>query len=120
MSLEVSDLGRLGDIVAYGKRALRHLGAMGMDEFCGDEKTQDSVVRCLAVVGEAAWKMSDALKRDNPAVPWPLVAGMRHKLVHDYGAVDSATIYRVLREHLPLLVEQAEGIIARGGSTTRG
>jgi len=108
---EAADVGRLGDIVAYGERALRHLGAMTADEFAADEKTQDSVVRCLAVLGEAAWKMSDTLQRQHPTVPWLLVGGMRHRLVHDYGAVDLGTVYRVLREHLPVLIEQAEAIL---------
>lgn len=109
---DASDIGRLGDIIAYGQRALRHLGPVTAEEFISDEKTQDSVVRCLAVVGEAAWKMSDPLKQKHPAIPWMLVAGMRHKLVHDYGAVDLATVYRVLREHLPPLIQQVEVILA--------
>jgi uncharacterized protein with HEPN domain len=110
--LEPADRGLLGDIIAYGQRAIRHLGSMSADQFATDEKTQDSVVRCLAIVGEAAWKASDTLRRTHPTVPWPLVAGMRHRLVHDYGAVDLRTVYRVICEHLPALIDQAKGIIA--------
>ncbi len=110
--LEPTDQGLLGDILVYGERAIRHLGSMSAVQFAADEKTQDSVVRCLAVVGEAAWKASDPLKRAYPAVPWPLVAGMRHRLVHDYGAVDLGTVHRVASEHLPLLLVQVRTILA--------
>ncbi|MBA3847225.1 MAG: DUF86 domain-containing protein [Planctomycetes bacterium] len=72
-------------MVAYGERARRHLGDTNAEGFAADEKTQDGVVRCLAIVGEAAWKMSKGVKAAHPEVPWPLIAGMRHKLVHDYG-----------------------------------
>lgn len=111
MSLDPADLGLLGDMLVYSKRAIRHLGTLDARAFSADEKSQDSVVRCLAIVGEAAWKMSDQVKSANPAVPWPLIAGMRHRLVHDYGAVDLNTVHRVVMEHLPLLIGQVETIL---------
>lgn len=100
-------------MVIYSRRAIRHLGTVNPEGLKADEKTQDSVVRCLAIVGEAAWKMSDAVKLANPAVPWPLIAGMRHRLVHDYGAIDLDTVYRVVIEHLPVLIGQLETILGR-------
>ena len=46
MSLpDADDLGRLGDVVAFGKQAIRHLGNLSAEEFAQDEKTIDSVVR---------------------------------------------------------------------------
>jgi len=60
--LESTDRGYLEDILVYGERARRHLGTMSPEQFKADEKTQDSVVRCLEIIGEAAWKMSNALK----------------------------------------------------------
>ncbi len=47
----------------------------------------------------------------HPEVPWPLIAGMRHKLAHDYGAVDLSTVYRVVAEHVPVLIRQAQAIL---------
>lgn len=99
--LDSTDHALLIDIVAYGERAIRHLGLLSAD----DEKTFDSVVLCLSVVGEAAWKLSKAAQQAYPEVPWLKIAGMRHRLVHDYGEVDSAVSYRAVTEHLPSLLE---------------
>lgn len=55
--------------------------------------------------------MPDPIKRSHPQVPWPLIAGMRHRLVHDYGAVDFGTIHRVVSEHLPELLRQVRMIL---------
>lgn len=46
-----ADAGHLGDMIAYGERAIRHLGGRDQAAFVSDEKTYDSAVRCLAVVG---------------------------------------------------------------------
>ncbi|GDY11374.1 hypothetical protein LBMAG53_02510 [Planctomycetota bacterium] len=107
-----ADAGRLTDIVIYGERAIRHLGDMEQQAFEADEKTYDSTVRCLAVVGEAAYKLSKPFQQAHPGIPWILVAAMRHRLVHDYGSVDVTTIYRVLKSHLPKLIADVQAIIA--------
>ncbi len=73
------------------------------------------MVRCLAIVGEADWKMSDSVKRGHPTVPWQLIAGMSHRLVHDHGAVDLAVVHKVVCDHLPVLIQQAEAILAQDG-----
>lgn len=116
-SLEPADVGRLGDIIAYGERAIRHLGGMDQAAFVADEKTYDSAVRCLAVVGEAVFKLSKPCQAAHPMVPWPLIAAMRHRLVHDYGGVDHMTVFRVLNSDLPGLILNVRTILAKHGHT---
>ena len=41
----------------------------------------------------------------------PLVAAMRHRLVHDYGRTDPAIVYRVLTESLPDLIAEAQRLL---------
>ena len=110
MQPDLEDRGRLEDIIAYGERALRHLGRLSHDEFVANETCYDAVVRCMAVVGEAAWKLSKEFQAAHPATPWLLIATMRHKLVHDYGSIDTTIIYRSAREYLPELIEQCRQI----------
>ena len=110
---EPADRGLLRDMLAYGQRAIRHLGGLSaVTNLRQTRRPRTVLVRWLAIVGEAAWKMSDSLKRAHPAVPWTLIAGMRHRLVHDYGAVDLRTVHRVATEHLPALLEQVRAILA--------
>lgn len=113
--LEEEDLVRLGDIYAYGQRAIRHLGDLEEPAFVADEKTFDSVIRCLAIVGEAAWKLSKPTQRRYDEVPWILIAGMRHRLVHDYGEVDGSIAYKAARHHIPDLVMKVEAILREQG-----
>ena len=63
--LDPADVGRLADIVVYGERAIRHLGEFDQTEFEADEKTYDSAVRCIAVVGEAVYKLSNIFQQQN-------------------------------------------------------
>lgn len=117
MPLDAADAGRLGDVIAYGERAIRHLGDLDLAGFVADDKTYDRAVRCLAVVGEAVFKLSKPFQAAHPSVPWPLIAAMRHRLVHDYGGVDNTTVFRVLRTDLPNLVISVRAILAQHGHT---
>lgn len=115
MPPDSADLGRLADIVAYGERAIRHLGGLDLASFQADEKTYDSAIRCLAIVGEAAFKLSKPFQAAHPAIPWLLIATMRHRLVHDYGGVDLVTVHRVLMTDLPVLIRDVRTILAEHG-----
>jgi uncharacterized protein with HEPN domain len=113
--LDSADAGRLADIVVYGERAIRHLGALNQADFEADEKTYDSAVRCVAVVGEAVYKLSSSFTQQKTNIPWHLIAAMRHRLVHDYGGVDNTTVYRVLKGDLPSLIVEVRAILAEHG-----
>jgi uncharacterized protein with HEPN domain len=111
MPLDAADHARLIDIQFYARRAIDHHGGLDLAAFAADAKTYDSVIRCLAVVGEAAWKLSKEFQTRHPGTPWILIPTMRHRLVHEYGAIDDETVYRVLTLHLPALIEQVDLII---------
>jgi uncharacterized protein with HEPN domain len=58
------------------------------------------------------------LKLAHTTVPRPLIAGMRHRLVHDYGRTDENVVYQVATVHLPKLIEQVRTILAQSGPPT--
>ena len=58
------------------------------EEFDTDKFRASHLLRHIQIVGEAAWRLSAALKQAHPKIPWNLIAGMRHTLVHDYFEVD--------------------------------
>lgn len=112
MPLDPADVARLRDMIDYAEEAIQLLGDLTPEQLKEDRRTYLAVTRCIQIVGEAGWKLSDSFKNTQTAVPWPLIAGMRHKLVHDYGRVDFGIIHRVVAEHLLVLVGQLRMIVA--------
>jgi uncharacterized protein with HEPN domain len=76
------------DILKAARLAQRFVAGMDRDSFLADEKTQSAVVHQLLVIGEAAKRVSDAIRTAHPSVPWASMAGMRDKLIHAYDDVD--------------------------------
>jgi len=63
------------------------------------------------VLGEAARRVSDEFQSSHPAIPWEDISGMRHKIVHDYLAVDEDIVWEVVTTDLPSLIPSLERII---------
>ena len=101
-------------MIDYAEEAIQLLGTLDANQLQADRRTFLAVSRCVEVVGEAGWKLSDPLKAAHTEIPWPLISGMRHRLVHDYGRVDFLVVHGVIVKHLPLLIGQLKAILTQG------
>ncbi|MBI2559474.1 DUF86 domain-containing protein [Candidatus Woesearchaeota archaeon] len=70
-------------------------------DFKEDKKTVNAVIRSLEIMGEAAKKIPDELRRKHLKIPWKEMAGIRDKLIHEYHGVDLEIIWKVVKEELP-------------------
>jgi uncharacterized protein with HEPN domain len=73
----------------------------------------DSVVRQLAIIGEAAGHLPEEVTQRHPEVPWTGVKGMRLWLDHEYHRVDAAVVWRTVTERLPELRSAIESELHR-------
>ena len=61
---------------------------MDRDAYEADTKTQRAVERNLQIVGDAAHKLSNALKQANADIPWDGIYAARNAVVHVYFGVN--------------------------------
>jgi len=80
--------------------------------FANDEKTVDAVVRNLTVIGEAAQHIPTDIQARIAAIPWMDMRGMRHRIVHDYLAVDRPIVWRTVTEDLPPLIHLLRSLLS--------
>jgi uncharacterized protein with HEPN domain len=93
-------------MLTSARRALRFVAGMTEAEFLDDEKTQDSVVRRLEVIGEAASNVTAETRMRLPGVPWEKVIAQRHIAIHHYRKLNYSRIWATTRDDLPRLVEE--------------
>ena len=55
--------------------------------------------------------MSREFTDGHPEIPWAAIIGMRHKVVHDYLAVDEDIVWQVVIHDLPKLVTTLEPLV---------
>ena len=76
-----------------------------------DKKTMHAISYNFTIIGEAAGRLSDTLKQQNPQISWPQIIGIRNKLVHEYRKTNAAIMDAVIQEHLPILKIQLADIL---------
>jgi uncharacterized protein with HEPN domain len=104
MPPEGRDPAYLWDILEAARAVQRYTSGHSRADFDADRILQRAVERELEIIGEAAARVSDALKAAHPEVPWKLIVGQRNVLIHDYGDIDYDRLWMVVVEHVPQLV----------------
>ena len=77
-----------------------------------DEFAQWAVTTPLYNIGEQVYQLSDELKNQHPEVPWKLVSGLRHRLVHDYEGINWNIIVDVLFEEMEPFVVSVRDVLS--------
>ncbi len=56
-------------------------------------------------IGEHVYYLSDEYRKAHSEIPWSMISGLRHRLVHDYDGTNWNIIVEVVFKELPILVE---------------
>jgi uncharacterized protein with HEPN domain len=108
MPLDFRDPAYLFDMVEAGKKVLRYINQKDFRQFLQDDLLKDGVERNLMIFGEAARKLSEQFKQEQPAIPWRRIIGLRNILVHEYEDIDYEEIWEIITIHLPALVPRLD------------
>lgn len=57
-------------------------------------------------VGEQVYNLSNEYKEAHNEIQWAMIAGLRHRLIHDYDGTNWNIIADVVFEELPVLIRQ--------------
>lgn len=84
-----------------------------IEDFISNKKTKDAVVRNFEIIGEAANKLSKAIRENNPSLDWQGLIGFRNLLVHDYFGIDYNIVWNIKTNHLPKLKDDIYRLITK-------
>lgn len=79
-----------------------------------DRKLVHSLVRLLEIIGEAATQVSEELRANAPGVPWPVVIGMRNRLIHAYFSINLTVVWSTSTEDIPPLITELQRLLGEG------
>ena len=92
-------------IIASIEFIIKHIEGVSFQAFSEDEVLQDSMHFRMVQIHEHARNLTDAFKMKHDDIPWGDIAGLRNRIVHDYGSVDHKLVYDTLIEDIPALLE---------------
>ena len=105
---------QLRDMRRFALDAIELLGEVDSASFAGEKMRFYAVTRAVELVGEAAAQVAREQQALFPTIPWSLVIGTRHRLIHGYAEVDPAALVLTVRNSLPALIAAIDAILGAG------
>lgn len=111
--MKKSDVERLKKIVRTWDALSRELEAREITRelLMEDEFAQWAVTTPLYNIGEQVYCLGPAWKVRYPELPWSAVAGIRHRLVHDYEGINWSIIVEVVFDEMPGFIQSVREIL---------
>ncbi len=100
------DLQFLLDMLQSAELIMNYTVQCSKDEFVGNVQLQDSVIRRLLVIAEAARRVSEPTRQTLPNISWQEINGMRNRLVHEYDDINLNIVWDVVQIEIPTIIEE--------------
>ena len=110
------DITHLKLMLDFARRAVRRVSGVTIDRFLADQDLQDMVLYAVGQVGENASAISDTTHEKYHELLWGPIIGIRNRVFHSYGDIDMSIVFEAITDHMPVLIEQIETILAKLGS----
>jgi uncharacterized protein with HEPN domain len=94
------------DMLQSAELVMKYIGQSSKAEFIENIQLQDSVIRRLLIVAEAAKRIPATTQQTLPNIAWREINGMRNRLVHEYDAVNFNIIWDVIQSEIPVLIKE--------------
>jgi uncharacterized protein with HEPN domain len=94
----------LSHMLDLATEAVEMVKGVSRQQYDVDRKLQLSLAHLIQNVGEAARRVSPPAQKSMTGIPWKLIIGMRHKVVHDYFDVDFDLVWETASISLPALI----------------
>ncbi len=69
-------------------------------------------VKLVEIIGEATYKLTKEFRSSHPEIPWDMMEGMRHVLVHDYYRISPDKLWATILNDVPNVKEKIEKLLS--------
>lgn len=84
---------------------MRFTTGLTKSELALNEEKQFAILYQVIILGEATKRLSQEFRNSHPNIPWKDIAGMRDILAHQYDRVNLDTLWDVVKNDIPELIE---------------
>lgn len=103
----------LDDMIEFAEKVIAYTDGLDQATFVAGGLNYDATVRNLELIGEAANHIPEAIRAENPQIPWRQVIATRNRLIHGYLGIDNDTLWSIVRDDILPLLDQLVALKAR-------
>jgi uncharacterized protein with HEPN domain len=107
----------LEDMLQSAQKIKQYTKDLDFDSFQDDDKTKDAVVRNFEIIGEAANRIDQDFRDNNPEIEWQRIRGFRNRIVHEYFGIDYEIVWEIIETYLDEMIDWLGTIIDNNFAT---
>ena len=107
----------LEDMFQSAQKIKRYTKDLDFNSFLSDDKTMDAVVLNFEIIGEAANRIDQDFRDENPQIEWKRIRGFRNRIVYDYFGIDYEIVWEIIETYLDELIDWLDTIIGNNKAT---
>jgi uncharacterized protein with HEPN domain len=106
----------IDDMIGFVEKILAYTEGLEQGDFIDHDLTYDATLRNLELIGEAATRIPDTVRQQYPEIPWRMIVATRNRLIHAYLGIDGDTVWSIIQDNIPELLEKLREIKAQQAS----
>lgn len=106
----------LDDMIRFAERVLAYTHGFDQAGFEASALNFDATLRNLELIGEAATHIPEAVRAQHPQIPWRMIVATRNRLIHGYLGIDNDTVWSIVHDEVPALLEKLRTLRMATGS----
>jgi uncharacterized protein with HEPN domain len=95
-------------LIKYCDEIISFVNGFDYDGFISDLKTFRAITLCLLQMGKLVCNMDKSFKDNITDIDWNGIAGLRHRLVHDYEGINDVLIWNIASSEISKLKNDLE------------
>jgi len=100
----------IDDMIGFAGKAIDYTKGLDQSAFIDGGLNYDATVRNLELIGEAASRIPESVRAENPQIPWRKVIATRNRVIHGYLGIDNDTLWSIVRDDIPALLEMLKAL----------
>jgi uncharacterized protein with HEPN domain len=96
----------VNDMISFAEKVLAYTEDFDRLRFEVSGLTYDATVRNLELIGEAATHIPASVRESAPHIQWRQIISMRNRLIHGYLGVDNDTLWSIIQDDVPPLLDE--------------
>lgn len=103
----------IDDMIEFAAKVLSYTEGLEQTDFVTSGLNYDGTLRNLELIGEAASHIPDDIRDAHAEIPWRMIIATRNRLIHGYLGIDDDTLWSIIRDDVPELLEMLKRMRGR-------
>lgn len=99
------------DMIQFAERVLSYTEGLDIASFVADSRVYDATLRNIELIGEAAGRLPQDVRKAYPQIPWRRIIATRNRVAHGYLGIDDDVIWDIVQFEIPELLSKLRHLL---------